>query len=212
VHRALLSASAPSYVVPHAVSRSSVVLSYGRLGIEHLLTGLDHVLFVLGLLWLVAERRRVIIALTAFTVGHSITLSAVSLGWMAVPTRLAEVAIAASLMVLAGAIVTKRERRSTMRWLWPACAAVGLLHGLGFAGALADTGLPSAEVPLALASFNIGIELAQVAVVLLAAWVARVFAERLPASELFRRQLPGYALGGIAAMWCIERALPALGL
>jgi hydrogenase/urease accessory protein HupE len=218
VHRALLTAALPSWRVPYAVSRLAVVWSYGRLGLLHLLSGLDHMLFVLGLMWLVVERRRLIVALTAFTVGHSITLSAATLGWVAVPMQLAEVAIAASLMLLAGGILMKRPgdsalpRRRDMRWLWPMCTALGLLHGFGFAGALLDTGLPNAELPLALASFNIGIELGQLAVVLVAALVAHALRGRLPLSEVLRRQLPGYALGGVAAMWCIERALPALGL
>ena len=197
-HQALLRGG-ESFVVPATPSSWQVAGDYLWLGVEHLWTGLDHLLLVLGLVLLVRRRRRVIILLTAFTVGHSATLCAAALGVLSLPQPPVEVAIAASLMWLAAEIVTDADGARHARGracLWPAAVGVGLIHGLGFAGALSATGLPPQDVPLALASFNIGIELGQLALVLIA-WP-------LPRPRKLRLTL-GYATGCVAAMWFIER-------
>ena len=211
VHRALLSPQRPSLVIPTVTSPLSVAASYLRLGVDHLLGGLDHLLFVLGMTLLVRRRRRLLMALTAFTVGHSITLCVSTLGLLTMPSGLVEVAIAASLVWLGLQIVQGEASEERQRWLWPAAALFGLLHGLGFASALAQTGLPPTDIPLALASFNVGVELGQLWVVACALVVAYPLRRWLPDTPALRQRLPGYALGGIAAMWCIERGLVALG-
>jgi len=208
-HRALLSGARNTFRVPAVARSSDTALGYLRLGVEHILGGVDHLLFVLGLLLLVASRRRAIIALTAFTAGHSITLCAAALGYLSVPAELVEVAIAVSLMVV-GAQIIHSGPNGNLRHLWLTAAVFGLLHGLGFAGALTATGLPQGDIPLALASFNVGVEVGQITFVLAASLVAFAARRYLPESALLRRRLPGYVIGSLAGMWCVERALQAV--
>jgi hydrogenase/urease accessory protein HupE len=209
VHRGLLDAARPALVVPDRADGAEVAAAYLRMGAEHMLSGLDHLLFVLGMLLLIADRKKLLVALTAFTVGHSITLCAAALGWLSVPQPPVEIAIALSLMLMAARLL-RADASRPQRFVWPLAASFGLLHGLGFAGALADAGLPHGEVPLALACFNVGVELAQLAVVVVALACAPVLARAWPTSSAWRRALPAYALGSVAAMWCLERSLAAL--
>jgi hypothetical protein len=207
VVQGLLGAEQTSMVLPERTGALVVFRDYLWLGISHLLTGGDHVLFVLGLLWLVQGLGRVLALLTAFTLGHSVTLCLAALGVVRVPGPPVEVGIALSLVLLAHQLLDARARPERMPLLAAGVGALGLLHGLGFAGALAETGLPQEAVPLSLAAFNLGVELGQVLVVLALApvlWgVARFGAlvrERL-------RWAIAYGIGSLAAMWVIERAL-----
>src|SRR6185295_4271413 len=144
-----------------------VAASYLRLGIEHILTGFDHLLFVLGLCLLIAGRRPLLWTLTAFTAGHSVTLSLAALGFVHVPQAPAEAAIAVTIVILARELARPSTTpRLLRRRPWAMAALFGLLHGLGFAGALADIGLPAGDIPLALFSFTVGIEIGQIAFVL----------------------------------------------
>ncbi len=205
--RGLLSAQAERFTLPEAVSAHRVFVDYLQLGMEHLLLGADHLLFVLGLSFLVRELRPLVLTLTAFTLGHSLTLCLLALSLVQVNAAAVEVGIALSLVVLALSLLRQQERDSeaqhaaqrTLPWL---ALNLGLLHGLGFAGALAETGLPEHQIPLSLLGFNLGIECAQLLVVLGVAALRRL----LP--HLFGRraqQVMAYAMGAIAAMWCIER-------
>lgn len=204
--RAVLRTEAPEYRLPRSQRPLDVGLSYLALGIEHLLTGADHLLFLLGLMLLVKERRRLLATVTAFTLGHSVTLSLAALGVVHIPSAPAEVAIALSILVLA--VELARDRPGALsRRPWAMAAAFGLLHGLGFAGALAEVGLPAREIPLALLSFNTGIEIAQIAflgVVSVAFFAWRPVARRLPA---WSTAVPVYAIGSLAAYWVIERVV-----
>src|SRR5262249_12390020 len=134
-------------------------------GIEHILFGFDHLLFVLALILIVRNTRLLLLTVTAFTVAHSITLSLATLGVVHVPRPPVEACIALSILLLASEIV--RSQRSqpslTARWPWAVAFSFGLLHGLGFASALIDVGLPQGEVPLALFAFNLGVEAGQLA-------------------------------------------------
>src|SRR4029453_11844785 len=138
--------------VPARVSRRDVVRDYLRLGFEHILTGLDHLLFVLGLVLLVHGRRRLLWTITAFTLGHSVTLSLAVLGFVHIPPRPVEALIAGSIFVVAVELTREAQGRTSRmgRRPWAMACAVGLLHGLGFAGAMAQVGLPAHDIPLAL--------------------------------------------------------------
>jgi hypothetical protein len=184
--------------------------SYLALGLHHIWSGWDHLLFVLGLLALSASLRSLVATITAFTIAHSITLAAAALGLAAPPTGPVEACIALSIVLVAAeALACSRGAAPTMagRSPWLVAFAFGLLHGFGFAGALSELALSPAELPAALLCFNVGVELGQlsfVAVVLLVARVARrVDAERA------RRLVPlaHYASGALAAYWLLERML-----
>jgi hydrogenase/urease accessory protein HupE len=188
-----------------------VVRTYTVLGIEHILTGFDHLLFVLALLLLVRGKRRLIATVTAFTVAHSLTLFAATLGWIHVPRPPVEAMIALSIVFVATEIVHGRQGRPglTERYPWTVAFTFGLLHGLGFAGALAEVGLPQASIPTALLFFNVGVEIGQLLFIaavfaLIAAGyqVARLLALAAP-GWLWR--VPPYAIGGLASFWLVQR-------
>lgn len=214
VVQSLLSDSSPSFVIPDRASSSRVMGDYTKLGVEHLVFGFDHVLFIFGLLLLVRGRRRLVLTITAFTVGHSVTLALAALGLVRVPTGPVEAAIAFSILYLAAEIGRDPDQPESwlQKWPWAMALGFGLLHGLGFAGALAAIGLPEGEIPLALFSFNVGIELGQLAIALgtLAVWglVRRGRTEPLPR---LLRMAPGYAIGCMAGYWFVQRTLGMLG-
>lgn len=207
--QSVLRSSEPSLVIPERPSRLAVLRDYARLGIEHIASGFDHLLFVFGLLVLVAARTGPLLkTVTAFTVGHSVTLSLAVLGLVAFPSGLVELAIAGSIFLLGAELAQGPDATPgrLRRFPWAMAGAFGLLHGFGFAGALAEIGLPNGEIPLALFAFNVGIELGQLAFIglVLAAWrlVMRV---QVPLPS-WSRALPAYGVGCLAAYWCIERA------
>ncbi|MDP9140108.1 MAG: HupE/UreJ family protein [Pseudomonadota bacterium] len=207
----LLGSGDTSFVVPQAEMQPPVFQHYMTLGIEHLLFGFDHVLFVLGLLLLVRRPSTLLLTVTAFTLGHSCTLALAALGLINVNPALTELAIAISILLLAVTVVRPANAPPTLLSRWPAlmAAAFGLLHGLGFAGALAGIGLPQDEIPLALLAFNVGIEAGQLlliaaALVLAALW--RRVSVSQPSGTVLLRLLPSYLMGTLAAYWCMHRA------
>jgi hydrogenase/urease accessory protein HupE len=206
VTQSVLNARTPSIVVAVQPGAWDVLRDYAVLGVEHILGGPDHLLFVLGLLLLVPTTRLLVETVTAFTIGHSITLSAAVLGVATVPSRPVEVLIAASVLLLAVELAREADRATPLRrFPWLMALAFGLLHGFGFAGALAEAGLPSRDVPLALLAFNAGIELGQLAFVLVALAVARLVVRRAHAPLAPARTTVVYAMGILAAFWCLER-------
>jgi hydrogenase/urease accessory protein HupE len=207
VVRSLVDSGSPSLTVPERESRIDVARRTFLLGVEHLLTGFDHLLFLLGLCLIVTGRKPLVLTITAFTLGHSVTLSLATLGFVRFPSSLAEAAIALSIVILAAEIVRQPARPDS--WLrrrpWRIAFAFGLLHGLGFAGALAEIGLPANEIPLSLLSFNLGIEVGQllfVGALLALARLAGPVLDALPAAIV---RLPAYAIGSLAAFWVFER-------
>lgn len=205
--RQVLKPEAPSFTVPERQSSFSVAADYTTLGVEHILTGWDHLLFVLGLVLLVGWGSKLFWTITAFTLGHSVTLALAVLGVVNVPQALIEALIAASIYFLAVELVRKKPGHLTLieRMPWLIASAFGLLHGLGFAGALTEVGLPADEIPLALFSFNVGIELGQLAFVaaVLIAWVAlRALPVRWPR---WATLAPAYGIGSLGAYWFFER-------
>ncbi|HEX5068323.1 MAG TPA: HupE/UreJ family protein [Myxococcota bacterium] len=212
--RAVLHEGAPAFEIPARQERIDVARDYARLGVEHILTGFDHLLFVFGLVLLVRGGRPLLWTVTAFTLGHSVTLSLAALGYVHFPSAWIEVLIAGTILLLAAELARPDpDPRDLMRRLpWLVAGGFGLLHGLGFAGALAEVGLPADEIPLALFSFNVGIEVGQlafVAVVLAARWLLARPLERAPG---WLAHAPVTVMGALAAYWCLERGAAALGI
>jgi hydrogenase/urease accessory protein HupE len=211
--------SSPSFLVAVAPSGLEVCRTYLVLGVEHILFGIDHLLFVLALLILVKGWRRLVGTITAFTVAHSITLAAATLGFVHVPSKPVEATIALSIVFVACEIVHRRQGRSGLTEMWPWVIAFnfGLLHGLGFAGALREVGLPQNAIPLALLFFNVGVELGQLlfigivmAVIAVAVRVARKVSRWSTAPQsgfAWCENISAYAIGAVAAFWLIERTL-----
>lgn len=205
-------ARAPLVDVRAPTQPAAVVSGYLWLGVEHILGGADHLLFVVGLLLLAGGARRVVGTVTAFTLGHSVTLSLAVLGVSNIPPAVAEAAIACTIYALAVELARGADRKETLirRFPWLMAFAFGLLHGFGFAGALREAGLPPSDVPRALFSFNLGIELGQLAFVAIAAAVGRTLrgvAARLP---VWTARVPAYVMGSLAVLWFLERAGPLL--
>jgi hydrogenase/urease accessory protein HupE len=201
----------PRLVVTSSPGTFEVVQTYTVLGIEHILTGFDHLLFVLALVILVQGTRRLIATITAFTLAHSLTLFAATLGWIHIPGPPVEAVIALSIAFVAGEIVHARQGRPglTQRYPWIVAFTFGLLHGLGFAGALAEVGLPPLSIPMALLFFNVGVEIGQlifIAAVLVVIGAGRRIGRSLsftPPGWLWR--IPPYAIGGLASFWVVQR-------
>jgi hydrogenase/urease accessory protein HupE len=209
-YQQLLNAEQGEFVIPAQSTAGDVVGNYTRLGVEHIWSGLDHLLFVFGLLLLVGGGSRLLWTITAFTVGHSITLSLVTLGFFDFPVALVEFAIALSIFILAVELTRVNRRDALWRNPWWLAGGFGLLHGMGFAGALAETGLPQDNVPLALLFFNVGIELGQIAFILAVIGIGYLL--RRPLAPWRERLLPVpvYVLGTLSVLWCIERGLDAI--
>lgn len=213
-YQRVLNTDTADFLVPTSPSQLHVVTQYPVLGFEHIWEGPDHLMFVFGLLLLVGGGARLLLTITAFTLGHSVTLAIVTLGAVEYPVPLIEFVIALSIFLLAGEL-SRRPVSETLgqsvslfrRHPWWIAGGFGLLHGLGFAGALADIGLPQNNIPLALLFFNIGIELGQVAFVLgalLIWWLVKRLVSFRSEKLVF---IPVYGLGVLSAMWCIERGL-----
>jgi hydrogenase/urease accessory protein HupE len=205
----LLKPANPSFTFGEATNVWQRAGAYLCLGVEHILTGFDHLLFVLGLLLIVQGPWRLVTTITAFTVAHSLTLGAATLGVLNVPAPPVEATIALSILFLGPEIMRRRrgETSFTLRNPWVVAFAFGLLHGLGFASALAAVGLPRADIPLALLLFNVGVEVGQLAfvgVLLVFAAAARARAIRWPRA---RELLPAYVVGSRGAFWTLERSV-----
>ncbi len=195
------------FVVKASPGAFEVVQTYTVLGIEHILLGFDHLLFVLALLILVRGGRRIVLTVTAFTVAHSITLAMATLGWVALRGAPVEATIALSIVFLAReiAMAWRGHASLTQRMPWLVAFVFGLLHGLGFAGALAEIGLPQNAIPLALLCFNIGVEIGQLLFVGAVLAVVMVSQRWLYRMSRTLRWLSPYAIGGVASYWLIAR-------
>lgn len=210
-HSAILRPASPRFTIPLQPSSWEVAVDYWRLGTVHILEGADHLLFVFALLLIVSGVGRLIKAVTAFTVAHSITLALATLGLVQVPAAPTEAIIALSILFLAAEIMHKYQGKVglTERRPWLIAFLFGLFHGLGFAGALSEIGLPQSDIPLALLTFNLGVETGQllfIAVVLSALALLRWFGGRLSISAPAGAwRIAPYAIGSIAAFWTIER-------
>ncbi|SCW63107.1 HupE / UreJ protein [Rhizobium mongolense subsp. loessense] len=204
---ARLTPGAPEATIPVAQTRGMVAATYLKLGIEHILLGFDHLLFVLALLIITQGIWALVKTVTSFTIAHSITLALATLGFVHVPSPPVEAVIALSIAFVAVEIVHVRQGRRSLsaRAPWLVAFAFGLLHGFGFAGSLSEIGLPVGQIPLALLFFNVGVEIGQllfIAAVLALAALIRSAKRPLPA---WLHLVPPYAIGTIAMFWVIER-------
>ncbi len=196
----------------HLRNNGITVPAYLTLGIEHILTGVDHLSFVFGLMLLVPRRMALIKTITAFTVAHSITLAATALHAITVRPAVIEALVALSIVFVAVEVVHHYRGRNglTMRYPWLIAFTFGLLHGSAFAGALAQIGLPRQAIPSSLLLFNIGVELGQlmfIGAVLCVGWALCKLPRKLPA---WARWVPPYAIGSCSAFWFLERLHMAL--
>ncbi len=208
-----LTPSSPSFVVEAAPSRWDLAATYLRLGTDHILTGIDHLLFVLGLLLIVGNRWTLFKTITAFTVAHSITLAVATLGYASAPLPPLNAAIALSILFLGPEIVRvwRGQTSLTIRYPWVVAFVFGLLHGFGFASGLKATGLPQADIAWALLLFNVGVEVGQVFFVFLILALARSFRALEIRWPTWVEALPGYAVGTLGAFWFIQRTVMMLG-
>ncbi|MCI0430536.1 MAG: HupE/UreJ family protein [Rhodospirillales bacterium] len=208
----LLKPASPHLDVQGPRPAQAVAADYFVMGVEHILGGIDHLLFVLGLMLIVRKLGPLVKTVTAFTVAHSLTLAAATLGFVKVSQTPVEAVIALSILFLAGELARQHRNQLsvTARSPWLIAFGFGLLHGLGFAGALAEVGLPAADIPLALLAFNLGVEAGQllfVSGVLALLVVGRRVAVPAPG---WTRAAPAYGIGSLAAFWLVER-LAAFG-
>ena len=205
----------PSFALKPSPGALEVVTTYLVLGVEHILSGFDHLLFVLALVMIVTGTRRLLITITAFTIAHSITLAFATLGLVHVPGPPVEAIIALSIVFVASEILHLHNGREglAVRKPWVIAFSFGLLHGLGFAGALAEVGLPQNSIPLALLFFNVGVEIGQLvfigAVLTLAALASRILRGSL--GPRWTVIAPSYFIGGVASFWVVERTIAFWG-
>lgn len=199
-----LTPESASVMIEAAPPPVQVWRTYGLLGIAHILSGWDHLLFVIALVLLVRRGWAVAGAVTAFTVAHSLTLAGVTLGLVGLAARPVEALIALSIVFLAAELL-RQGHSPARRRPWAVAFAFGLVHGFGFAGALAEIGLPEGEVAVALLSFNLGVEAGQLAVVVLVAAILAL-ANRVSAAAVGPGvRLAAYGIGATASYWLIER-------
>ncbi len=201
-----LTPARPDFEINDSESLTEVAATYFMLGVEHILLGVDHLLFVLALLLLlVPDKRKLVWTITAFTLAHSLTLAAATMGWVHVPQKPVEAVIALSILFVAMEIVHWKQGRPgiTRQWPWLVAFTFGLLHGFGFAGALNEIGLPEHAIPMALLFFNLGVEAGQL-IFIAAVFLAWFVLGRITWPRWAWR-LPVYMIGSLAAFWTIDR-------
>ena len=203
----LLKPDDAAFVIPGAAKAGLPVREYLQLGFTHIWSGVDHLLYVAGLVLLVRNRRLLVKTITGFTLAHSVSLAAATLGFVNVPSAPVEAVIALSIVYVAVELVRARAGREGLaqRAPWLVALSFGLLHGLGFAGALSEVGLPPHAIPLALALFNVGIELGQLAFVALLLGAGAAFVRAAPVAARRLQPVPAYLIGSLASFWLIER-------
>jgi hydrogenase/urease accessory protein HupE len=206
--------SNPWMVIAASQSGWEVAGTYVVQGIRHILFGADHMLFVLGLLLIVKDRWMLLKTVTAFTVAHSITLAIATLGYAEAPVMPLNAAIALSILFLGPEIVRswRGETSFTIRDPWVVAFAFGLLHGFGFASALSGAGLPRHELPLALVTFNVGVEIGQLGFIALVLTLERAFVVLEVRWPRWVQALPGYTVGTLGAFWTVQRTALLLGI
>lgn len=202
----ILHPASPSITVPVGKASGAPILAYFSMGVTHIWTGFDHLLYLLGLILLIPRLRTLLKTITAFTVAHSITLAAAVLGLVKVSPPAVEATIALSIVFVAVELVQSRRGRPGLAHAFPWIVAFGfgLLHGLGFASALREIGLPRHDLPQALLLFNLGIEVGQIAFAALVIGLLAMLSRATRLADAFLRTAP-YAIGAMGAFWVIQR-------
>jgi len=210
-HSAMLRSGNVSFTIPEQATRTELAISYWQMGTVHILEGFDHLLFLLTLLLIVNGVWPLLKTVTAFTLAHSITLALATLDLVHIPPAPTEAVIALSIMLLAVEMVRKNQGVLTMseKFPWLVAFTFGLVHGLGFAGALAEIGVPQNDIPLTLLMFNVGVETGQVMFVLVVSLILSGLHRIHSQSALTLARATPYAIGGLAAFWTIERTIGA---
>jgi len=208
----LLRPSSPSAEIGQSAGVGRRAAAYVRLGIQHIVQGVDHLLFVLGLLLIVEGTGMLIKTITSFTVAHSITLALATLGYASVPALPLNAVIALSILFLGPEILRVQRGGSSLatRNPWTVAFSFGLLHGFGYATGLTAMGLPAAEIPLALFTFNVGVEIGQLAFVGMVLMLARAFSILEIRWPRWALAAPAYAVGTLGAFWAIGRTVALL--
>ncbi|WP_079253591.1 HupE/UreJ family protein [Endozoicomonas arenosclerae] len=205
----MLTSDDPAITLSAAPSAMDIMWTYVVSGFDHLLSGLDHVFFVIMLTLLVGWGRQLVWTITLFTLGHSVTLSLTALGYVNFPVMLVEAIIALSIVVAAAEVIRNDSNSLFRRRPWLMSGGFGLLHGMGFAGVLSEFGLPANDIPLALAAFNIGIEIGQLLViaVFIVIWkgILKIKSNWSSLSQQMARLTPAYTIGAVAALWFWQR-------
>jgi hypothetical protein len=206
-HSAILRSGSSSFTIPEQATRMDLAISYWRMGTIHILEGYDHLLFLLTLLLIVRGIWPLLKTVTAFTIAHSITLALATLGLLYIPPVPTEAVISLSIVLLAVEVVRKNQGQLTLseRYPWFVAFTFGLVHGLGFAGALSEIGVPPNEVPLALLMFNLGVETGQVMFVVVVSVLLAGLHRLHSHSALTLARATPYAIGGIAMFWTMQR-------
>lgn len=209
----IVQAKSPVFKVPERGSKANVASSYFNMGVFHILSGIDHLLFVLALMLLIVNNNlKLLKTITAFTLAHSVSLALAALGLVNIPSAPTEAIIALSIVFLCVEIFNSKKGKYSMakKYPWIVAMIFGLFHGLGFAGALSEVGLPPHEIPLALLMFNVGVEVGQV-LFILAILVLTGIGNRLHIKwPAWSWKLLPYGIGSIAAFWTIERIVSFL--
>ncbi len=202
-----LTPAQPRVTIPLRQAGWNVAQTYFGLGIEHILLGIDHLFFVLGLMLITGSARQLVMAITAFTIAHCITLAIATLGFVHVPPRPVEATIALSIVFVAVEIVRARQGKLGLaaRIPWLVAFAFGLLHGLGFAGALGKIGMPAGRIPEALLFFNIGVEIGQLLFVAAVLFVIVLLRKNRLSLPRWAAYVPPYVIGSVAMFWAIQR-------
>jgi len=206
-HSAILRSGSSSFTIPEQATRPDLAISYWRMGTIHILEGYDHLLFLVTLLLIVSGIWPLLKTVTAFTLAHSLTLALATLGLLYIPPVPTEAVISLSIVLLAVEVVRKNQGQLTLseRFPWFVAFTFGLVHGLGFAGALSEIGVPPNEVPLALLMFNVGVETGQVMFVVVVSMLLAGLHRLHGHSALTLARATPYAIGGIAMFWTIQR-------
>jgi hydrogenase/urease accessory protein HupE len=204
---ALLKPDSPSLAVAGIQSKLEVATTYFLLGVDHILSGIDHLLFVLALMLLIYDRWTLIKTITAFTLAHSLTLAGASLGYVSLPQKPVEAIIALSIAFVASELVRMRpgERRLSEAYPWVVAFSFGLLHGFGFAGALKEIGLPQIDVPLALLTFNLGVEAGQLLFVGMVLLIFKSTSTLMTMPTSKAHIAAAYLIGTALTFWFMER-------
>ena len=206
-HSAILRSNNSSFTIPKQIGNRELAVSYWRMGTIHILEGFDHLLFLLTLLLIVTGIWPLLKTVTAFTLAHSLTLALATLDLVHIPQVPTEGVISLSIMLLAVEVVRKNQGQITLseRYPWLIAFTFGLVHGLGFAGALYEIGVPQHAVPLTLLMFNVGVETGQILFVVTVSLLLAALSHLHGRTALTLVRATPYAIGGLAAFWTIDR-------